>query len=345
MVPAADLKRFTQKMAIGAAVVAAAIAVGGVVVYAANVLIVLFIGVLFAVFLRGLVRFVRRWVGVSDTVAFIIVVLLLLLLTGMTFALLADSVAEQIDQISEQIPTSQQELRQRLSQFGWSRQLVSQIPDLQSLMERSGSLLGGLSSIFSGTLGAVANLVIVLFVGLYLALSPSEYTRPAVRLLPQRHRGRALEILETLREKLGYWLLGRITTMGLIAVLTFFGLMLLGVPAPLALALLAGLANFVPNIGPIMAFVPAALLAASSGWMQLMYVGVLYLGIQIVESYILTPLIQRRSVQLAPAFTISVQLLMGYLLGFLGLVVATPLAVVGVVLVQQLYLDPQDRDE
>jgi predicted PurR-regulated permease PerM len=110
-------------------------------------------------------------------------------------------------------------------------------------------------------------------------------------------------------------------------------------PLALTLGLLAGLLSFIPNIGPILSFVPAGLLAIPQGFSQVLYVGLLYIGIQTVESYVITPPMQRRMVSLPPALTISAQVILGVLFGFLGLLLATPLAAAVLVLVKMLYLE------
>lgn len=124
-----------------------------------------------------------------------------------------------------------------------------------------------------------------------------------------------------------------------IGVLTAIGLWLLGVPMAVTLALIAALLTFIPNIGPILAVVPAALLALLQSPMQVVYVCLLYFGIQTFESYLLTPLVQRRTVSLPPALTIFAQVLAAVLLGGLALSLATPMAAALVVLVRMLYLE------
>jgi predicted PurR-regulated permease PerM len=119
-------------------------------------------------------------------------------------------------------------------------------------------------------------------------------------------------------------------------VLTWLGLTLLGVPLALILAVLAGLLAFIPNIGPVIAAVPAVLLSLLEGPQMALYVALLYIGVQTVESYLITPFIQRRTVSLPPALTIAAQFLLGMQAGGFGLFVATPLAAVGLTLAQRL---------
>jgi predicted PurR-regulated permease PerM len=115
--------------------------------------------------------------------------------------------------------------------------------------------------------------------------------------------------------------------------------MVLGIPLALALAAIAGLLTFIPNFGPIIAAVPAMLLALTQSPMQAVYVGALYLGIQTIESYTLEPYVMRKADDLPPALAIASQLFLGVTLGAMGLILATPLLVVVYLLVQRLYVE------
>lgn len=127
--------------------------------------------------------------------------------------------------------------------------------------------------------------------------------------------------------------------MAVIGVLTGFALWMIGVPLALMLGLLAGVLNFVPYIGPLLSFVPAALLALMQAPPLVVWVLALYVAIQALESYLVTPLVAQRSVSLPPALTITAQVLLGVVFGWLGLLLATPLTAVVLVLVQMLYLE------
>jgi predicted PurR-regulated permease PerM len=128
-------------------------------------------------------------------------------------------------------------------------------------------------------------------------------------------------------------------SMLIVGVVTTLGLWLIGVPLALALGLLAALAEFVPNLGPLLAFAPAILLALTESTTQALAVLLLYLGVQGFESYVLTPLVEKRAVALPPALTILSQVLLGVLAGGMGLALATPLAAASLVLVQRFYVE------
>lgn len=200
-------------------------------------------------------------------------------------------------------------------------------------------VLAKATGVVSNTLGALANVLIVLVFGIYLAADPEVYLGGLARLFPKGRRARVREVLLAVGSTLRWWLIGKFLSMVVIGVLTAIGLWLLGVPMAVTLALIAALLTFIPNIGPILAVVPAALLALLQSPMQVVYVCLLYFGIQTFESYLLTPLVQRRTVSLPPGLTIFAQVLAAVLLGGLALALATPMAAALVVLVRMLYLE------
>lgn len=135
--------------------------------------------------------------------------------------------------------------------------------------------------------------------------------------------------------------------MTVIGVLTFVGLWFLDIPLALVLAFLAGLLSFIPYVGPILALLPAVLVAFAQSPNQALFVLILYLGVQGVESYLLLPLVQSWTVDMPPALTIAAILLLGVLFGGLGITLAAPLAAAGMVAVKRLYLEDflEKRDE
>ena len=117
------------------------------------------------------------------------------------------------------------------------------------------------------------------------------------------------------------------------------GLRLLDIPLALVLGLIAGLLAFIPNIGPVLSAVPALLLAATQGWNTVFWVGAVYVGVQTLESYVITPLIQLEKVSLPPLLVIGFQMLFGVLFGILGLMLATPTSALTMTLTRDLYVE------
>jgi predicted PurR-regulated permease PerM len=145
--------------------------------------------------------------------------------------------------------------------------------------------------------------------------------------------------------ELRWWLIGRLASMAIIAVLTSLGLWLLGMPLALSLGLLSGVLSFVPYIGSVGSAIPPVLIALASSTELALYVVVLYTVVHVVEGYILVPLMQRRMGHLLPALTLVAQAILGALFGILGLTLATPLAAAALVAVRMLYVEDVLHDD
>ncbi|HEY8605635.1 MAG TPA: AI-2E family transporter [Noviherbaspirillum sp.] len=305
---------------------------------APNVLLLIFACILVAILLYDMGRKLREWTGVPHWAAMVMVVALLLLVIVGGGWLMAPQIASQATELMQAIPLSLQQLQESMARHPMLEQAVQGMPPPEELAKNMASVLPKAGLLFSGVLGVLGNVAIIAFVGIYLAAQPRPYIDGIVTLVPRRKRARAREVLDELGRTLGQWLAGKAVSMLVVGVVTTAGLALLGVPLALVLGIIAGLLDFVPYVGPIVAGVPAVLIAftespALAGW-----VAVLFLAIQIAEGYLLMPLIERRTVSLPPALTIVVQVLLGALFGMAGVALATPLAAVGAVLVTMLYV-------
>jgi len=161
-----------------------------------------------------------------------------------------------------------------------------------------------------------------------------------LRLFPVAHRERAGEVIDKLGSNLGNWLLGQLVSMTVVGTLIAIGLSVLGIPLGLALGVLAGLLNFIPIVGSLLSAVPAILLAfLVSPWHPVYVIGLYVLVNTVIESHLLVPLIQRYAVNLPPAVAIVALLLLGKLFGFLGLLLAIPMATTFLVLTKMVYIE------
>jgi predicted PurR-regulated permease PerM len=163
--------------------------------------------------------------------------------------------------------------------------------------------------------------------------------RNALRLVPPARRERYSEIARKLGSSLRWWFVGRFSSMAVTGLLTGLGLWIAQVPMALTLGLIAGVLSFVPFAGPIAASIPGILVAWVQGPTTALYALIVYVAVQLLESNLVTPLIERRAVSVPPALLVGGQLLFGSLYGFWGVLWATPLIVVVMVLVQHLYIE------
>ncbi|NKE69971.1 AI-2E family transporter [Candidatus Manganitrophus noduliformans] len=337
--PKFDPGTFTKKTLIAVGITAAVAVLLLLVAVSADVLLLVFAGVLLTVLLRSLSDRLAAHTPLSEGWSLAIVILLLTGMLGLGGWLLAPEVARQADQLIQSLPRMVDQLTQRLEQYEWGRRILAQTPQAAEQFARPGGIISRVTGFFSTALGMIANLVIVLFIGLYMAINPSLYKRGVIRLVPKEKRGRAETVLNRVGYILQWWLIGRVIAMIVIGLLTAVGLGLIGIQPAMALGILAGILNFIPYIGPILSIIPPLLIAVGQGLMPTLYVAILYSIIQGFESYLLTPVIERQVVLLPPALTIAVQVLLGILLGIPGIMLASPLTATIMVLVQMLYVE------
>ncbi|MEJ7624671.1 MAG: AI-2E family transporter [Pyrinomonadaceae bacterium] len=332
---------YTERVLIAIGLVLAVLLCLTLVYFAFDILMLVFAAALLAIFLRGLAEILRRWIPISEGPLVLIVALLLAVIVAGAVALLAPSVAEQVRLLRVEIPKSAVSAGEYISQFGWGQTLLANLPSSEDVMARldPSTVLNRVGGYFSSTVGVIGNILITFLVAIYLASEPQFYAAGFTRLFPLDKRQRVAEVLDAVYETLRWWLIGKAGSMLFIGLLTWIGLSILGIPLALTLGLLAGLLSFIPNFGPIISAIPALLLAFIASPISALYVLALYGGVQIVESNVVTPFIERKTVELPPALTIVFQLSLGALIGGLGLVLATPLLAVVVVLVKMVYID------
>lgn len=309
---------------------------------ALQVLLLVLAGVLLAVFFRGLGGWLSRHTPLSEGWGVLVAVGLALVLLLGTGWWLAPRLSEQATQLGEQLPQSLAGARRQLGSYAWGRWLVRELPvDFSfqdALRSGDGSLVRRFLGWFGSALGVLGNIYVLLFVAIFVMAEPRPYQRGMVLLVPPAHRDRAREVLQQLGSTLFRWVLGKLFAMTVVTVLTALGLWALGMPLVLTLALLAGLFSFIPNFGPLIGLVPAALLALMQGPDQALLVVGLYALVQLLESNLITPLAQRKLVDMPPALVIIAQVLMGLFSGVLGLLLATPIVAMVLVLVKMLYI-------
>jgi predicted PurR-regulated permease PerM len=306
--------------------------------YASHALLLIFACILFAILLYEASQRVRKVLPVKRQYALALVVAVLLATFGGGSYLMAPQISEQAHELSKVIPGTLEQLHERAAQNPALKAILGELPTTEQLQKAVGAMLPRAGLFFSGVLGALGNIIIIVFVGIYFALQPFLYIDGIVTLVPKRKRARAREVLDEIGATLARWMFGKFFSMVVVGIATATGLTLLDVPLALILGIIAGLLDFIPYLGPLMAGVPAVLIALSISPELALYVVGLFVAIQTMEGYLLEPLVTRKMVSLPPALTIIMQVLMGAFFGLAGVALATPLTAMLAVLVSMLYV-------
>lgn len=322
-----------------------ALAFAIILVVAPTVLLLVFAGILVGVLLHGGGAAVAERLGLDERVGLLVFCVGLVGSLALFGLVAAPFLAEQFDELWRKIPEAAENFSQRLERYSLTREVLETV-DAKDLATSAGQRSGTAINVVFATLVSLGNAVIVIFLGIYLAISPRLYMRGFAALFPPRHRPRIIAMLSETGVALWGFMTAQFISMAVVGVLTWLGLWFLGVPLAPVLGVVAGLFAFIPNLGPILGTAPAALLALMQGPSVALQVIGLTLLVQTIESYLITPTVQRETVDLPPAVTIAAQLLMGVLYGTLGLALATPLAAALLRVLRIFYVkDHLEREE
>ena len=308
-----------------------------------EVLLLMFAAVVLAATLNRLAKVFQRY-GMKRGFAVLLAVAIFFIGVIGFFWLIVPPFAQQFNELTYRVPQGFErfnswldELRTRIPQ-----QLVSYIPDINSLIQQAqpfiNRVLGSSFAFVSGSLEVVLKVLLVLVLTGMLLANPIAYRKVFVRLFPSFYRRRVDGILDKCEVSLGGWVTGAFIAMGVVGMMSVVGLTFLGVKAALALGVLAGFLNLIPNLGPTMSVVPAMAIALLDSPLKAVLVLALYFFIQQAESNFITPFVMAQQVSLLPAVTLISQLFFVTFFGFLGLFLALPLTVVAKIWVQEVLI-------
>lgn len=314
--------------------------------YAFRVLLLIMAGVLITAFFRGISGWLSARTPLKEPWSLIAAVLGVIAVVVLAGILIAPRVSEQANKLSEKLPQAVEYAKDRMNQSQLGRSVINQLPDNpKKFMAENSQWFKKTFGVLSSTFGIIADVYVIFFIGVFITAKPKPYIQGVVALVPINMRGKAREIMSRLGTTLQRWLIGKLLSMLIVAILTAIGLFAMGVPLALVLGIFAGLMAFIPNFGPIIGLLPAFLMALMQGTDIALYVILLFVAVQFVESNIITPLIQKEMVYLPPAMIIIAQVLLGILAGGLGLILATPIIAVVMVLIKTLYIKEVLGDE
>lgn len=333
---AEDVKRYwtIARVVVAALAIVAIVSVAMLVGKLAGVLMMVFAAVVLAVVFDALARLLCR-TGLGRGLALAASVILLLLLFTLVLVLFGTQIAGELDTIKDSIPRALDSVRSFLASVGMDGALS------QALNEGSSDLqgfLGKAGGFAMATGNTVANVALVVAGAVFLAADPSTYRRGLILLVPKSAEDTATDALDDATRGLRGWMMGQAVSSVVVAVLTWAGLALLGVPAAGGLGLVAGMFDVIPMVGPVIAGVPAVLLAFTDSPQTALWTIVLFLVVQQIQGNFLQPMIQKEAVNVPPAMLLFAVVGVGTLFGFIGVLLAAPFTIVAFVMVQRIYV-------
>lgn len=331
-------KSFTQKVWVAGLIFAVIVSLILFFTASIHVFILILVGALIACYFRGLGQFIADKLKISLKVGLIFSFLITLLFSSGLFFLAGSTAVKQFNELQEKFP----ELIHKAEDFSDNTFVGQKVSEYIEEAQNSGDSGAMISDIFKGTFGGIGDIFVILVIGIYFTVSPKVYRDGLISIVPPRGRAKAREVIDRISLGLTKWLLGKFFSMSLIFVLTAIALAVVGLPFWLVLALIAGLLVFIPNFGPIISAVPALLVALSVSGKMAVFVGIIYLVIQLAEGSIITPKVQERLVNIPPAAIILGQIFAVILIGVWGLIFATPIVYIIMVLVQELHIKPME---
>jgi predicted PurR-regulated permease PerM len=289
------------------------------------IFMLLFAAIVVAVLLTGLVDWINAKLKLRRGLAVALILFTATTLVILTLWISGPNIIEQFASLQTDLPQAAHQLVERVRGYGWGRWLLTQWSDYSQLSDSFSYALTRIGGIVLSTATLLAGLVVVAFLGLYLAAEPDIYFSGIRRATPRRYRATLDACAASAVRILRWWLLAQMLSMAAVGTLVSLGLWVLGVPLAGTLGIIAALMTFIPNVGPVLSVVPAALLAVAISPGKGLLTVLLFILVHFLEGNIITPLLQRKIVRLPPALTLTAQLLLAVVAGPLGVALAAPL--------------------
>ncbi len=298
-----------------------------------DVLLLAFGAVLVAILLHSAAGALERYLRVPDRWSLTVATLVIFVVFLAIIALFGTQVRAQFSGVVERLPSA-------LDNFAKNLGIGPVSDDLSEIMNNAptGGMAARLAGIGGVILDGFADFILVVIAGIYIAAAPRLYAQGFVKLFPIRHHEKVESSLEASGQALKLWLTSQLIAMACVAVLSAIAYWLIGLPSALALGLIAGLADFIPFLGPILGALPAVLIAFSVSGEAALWTVLAVLAIQQIEGNIIFPLVARSVISIPPALALFAILIGSVLFGTLGLIFGFPLAVLTYVLVKKLYV-------
>lgn len=298
-----------------------------------NVLLMALAGSLIAVYFHAIGDLVERNTRLSRKLSMLISVFGTFVLIGLLIWFMGNKIQQQISILNDTLPATINNVKAQLAATPNGAKLLNHLSG-----ENSEKLFNTAQRFFSTSFGVLGNLYVIILLGIFFTVNPQMYKEGMMKLVPASKKDLAHHVLERIIHDLKGWLKGTVFSMVLITILITIGLTVMGIPGALVLALITGILKLIPNFGSVAAMIPGILLALTISVNTAIITAIIYVVSQAIVSNIVTPLIQERIIKLPPALTIISQVVMGTLSGVLGIILAVPLLVIVIILIDEFYV-------
>lgn len=272
-----------------------------------------------------------RWLGAPRYLALAISGVVILAVIAGTIYLFGSRMSAELQDVLQRASSGQNNIINTIQGSPLGKQLLGHI-------QEGFNFIGILPSVFKISVGLISAIVVAIIAGVFFAAQPQLYLTGIVQLFPPRMHARVEETIDAVGTALRLWLLGQLIEMLMIGALSTLAVWLIGLPSPFALGMIAGVAEFVPYVGPIVSAIPAILVAATQGLHPVIWTLVAYALIHQVEGHLIMPSIQRYMVFIPPGVILLGIVAIGSLFGAVAIPLASPLAVLIFVLIKKLYV-------
>jgi len=309
-----------------------------------EVLLLGFFSLVLSVWLSYPLRFLSRWIPRGASL--LIILLLLVVAVGSLGAFTFPKIYQQGQSVLNKIPQAVDHLELWISKIKGSEpgaQITQEDQVTQQLGDRLGkwieSVLSAIIPAAKGVIELSAALIFVLVLAAFLAYQPESYREGVRKLVPENREATFDEAYKRVGRGFSHWMVGILIAMTLMGSFTGIALAVIGVGDWFFLAILTFFGTFVPYLGAIVSAIPGLVIGISKSFEQFVYVSIVYLGVHILEGYIVEPIVMKRAVEIRPAVLLFGQAVLGTLFGVLGIIVAAPLIVCAQILVEYLYIE------
>lgn len=304
-----------------------------------NVLIMLFIAFVIATIINPIANWLHRYY-IPRALGTLLIYVILLIIISSVFVLLAPPIVEQINELAKNFPAYSQKIYSVFYQF---KEYLSKL-GLENSVQKISDFLqsnigGGAKNIFSfaiGLFGGIASFFIILVIAFYMVLQEKSWYNFLDNIVAKKRKERIIKIVHNIQDKLGIWARAQLVLCVAIFILTFIGLSIFNIKYALVLALIAGLFEFIPYLGPAIGAIPAVLLTLLYSPSKALIVIAIYVVVQQIENNLLVPNIMKKAVGVNPIISI-ISLIIGFqLAGIIGGILAMPVVLTISVVINNL---------